>query len=105
MDDGTDIGCEDMKCLGKGLANTNRYRILQTLLEGPKSVGEVVDAVDMTQPAVSQHLRVLKESDLVTSTKDGQNVYYHVDTEHMLELLQFLLQQLSEKKTVSEHTD
>lgn len=60
----------------RALANEQRLSILCCLLEGPRSVGELNEKVDLSQSALSQHLAVLRESRLVTTRKQAQSVIY-----------------------------
>ncbi|WP_433493980.1 ArsR/SmtB family transcription factor [Micromonospora sp. CA-248089] len=62
------------------LAEPSRRRILDRLRRAESSVGELVDALGMSQPAVSKHLRVLREAGLVTSRTAAQRRIYRVDT-------------------------
>ena len=61
------------------LSSENRINILLLLKEHPQCVNAIVKRLKMTQPAVSQHLRVLKEAGLVKSKKNGYWVHYAVD--------------------------
>lgn len=79
--------CEEIKRLGKGIGNDCRYAIVQALIKGPKTVSELVAIVKMTQPAVSQHLKTLKETQLVQDERKGQSIVYSLNTEYMLKLL------------------
>src|SRR5580693_8138633 len=79
--------CGEIEKFGKGIGSTSRYRIVEALLSGRKTVGELVKIVKLSQPAVSQHLKTLKASHLVVDERRGQEVFYAVDTEHMLALL------------------
>jgi DNA-binding transcriptional ArsR family regulator len=63
------------------LAEPNRRRILDLLREGERPVGEVVEALALSQPAVSKHLRVLREVGFVESRVDAQRRIYRVRTE------------------------
>jgi ArsR family transcriptional regulator len=63
----------------RALADDTRQRILQLLLEGELCVGDIVQAFPMSQPTISHHLSVLKQAGLVTSRKDGKQVYYAVN--------------------------
>lgn len=82
----TDI-CKEINKLGKGIGNTARYRILESLSQSPKMVGELSKVAKVSQPAVSQHLRILESSNLVSSRKDGAAVIYYLNAGHMLSLL------------------
>jgi len=79
-----------MERLGKGIGNANRYRVLESLMQGPRTVGEVVRIVKLAQPAVSQHLKVLKASSIVSDERRGQEVYYSINVAYMARLLQKL---------------
>lgn len=82
--------CDKIQRLGKGISSPTRYRIVEVLMDGPKSVNDIVTKVKLTQPAVSQHLRTLKSCGLVQSTKRGQEVYYALNARYMLDLLRYL---------------
>lgn len=66
--------CKEIAILGKGIGNENRYRILESLMRGPLTVGEIAKKVALPQPAVSQHLKILKSSSLVEDERQGQEV-------------------------------
>jgi len=90
--------CNEIEKLGKGIGNANRYSILEVLMQGPKSVSDIVDAVQLSQPAVSQHLKALKEYKLVTDTKKGQEVFYQIDVAYTTKLLTTLVSSLNKSK-------
>jgi DNA-binding transcriptional ArsR family regulator len=93
--------CDKIQQLGKGIASPSRYKILELLMQGPKSVTELVDSVGLTQPAISQHLATLRECELVESVKKGQEVYYSLNTKHMLHILRSLTSDVENCKKVS----
>lgn len=82
--------CNEIEKLGKGIGNANRYRILEALMKGPRTVNEIVHAVSLPQPSVSQNLKVLKSADLVIDERKGQEIYYTINVQHMASLLQKL---------------
>jgi DNA-binding transcriptional ArsR family regulator len=63
------------------LTDATRRSILDRLQNGSASVNELVDRFDMTQPAVSQHLRVLREAGLVRVEKRGRQRVYSLNAE------------------------
>ncbi len=66
------------------LADETRQGILELLMErGEVNVGDIVSAFDLTQPAVSHHLKVLKGYDLVSARRDGKQVLYSVRHENV----------------------
>jgi DNA-binding transcriptional ArsR family regulator len=68
------------------LAEPSRQSILDLLRDGERAVGELVDALELSQPAVSKHLRVLKEAGLVDVRADAQRRLYRVRAEPLVEL-------------------
>lgn len=58
------------------LSQPARLKILCLLLEGERSVLELADAAGLSQPAMSHHLRKLRESDLVETRRSAQTIYY-----------------------------
>jgi len=89
----TDL-CDEIEKFGKGIGNASRYRIVEALIKGRKTVGELVKIVRLSQPAVSQHLKVLKSCNLVVDERRGQEVFYAVNTEYTLALLKSLVKDL-----------
>jgi DNA-binding transcriptional ArsR family regulator len=68
----------DAAALLKALASEQRLSILCSLLEGPLSVGQINERVDLSQSALSQHLAVLREGGWVETEREAQTVYYSV---------------------------
>jgi ArsR family transcriptional regulator len=60
-----------------------RLALVDLLAAGPRCVHELVDALGVTQPLVSQHLKVLKGAGLVNTTRRGREVVYHLVDEHV----------------------
>ncbi len=87
--------CDKIQSLGKGLGNPCRYRILEYLMRGPRTVGEIVKNAGLSQPAVSQHLKTLKMAGLVEDEKRGQEVFYSLNAGHMLEMLNALTRNIA----------
>lgn len=61
------------------LADPTRRRVFERLAEGPASVAEITRSLPVSQPAVSQHLKVLREAGLVTGTPKGASTIYRID--------------------------
>jgi DNA-binding transcriptional ArsR family regulator len=72
------------------LAEPTRRQVLEELRVGPRSVGELTDAVPVSQSAVSQHLRVLREAGLVKERRDGTRRLYRVDPDGLGALRAYL---------------
>lgn len=61
------------------VADANRRKILDSLIEGEKAVGAIVDDLSLAQPQVSKHLRVLSKVGLVASRTDGRRRLYRLE--------------------------
>ncbi len=71
----------------QALAAPSRVRILSRLGVGPCSVGELARDLEMSQPAVSQQLRVLRHLGLVVGERDGRQTIYGLHNDHVRSLL------------------
>ena len=63
----------------KALSDHTRREILKLLERHPRSVGEIVDNFQLSQPTISRHLSVLREADLVVDQRRGQHVIYRLN--------------------------
>jgi len=68
------------------LGDPTRRRIFELLQKGPRAVGELAGELPVSRPAVSQHLRVLKEAGLVTERREGTRRIYRLDPDGLGEL-------------------
>jgi DNA-binding transcriptional ArsR family regulator len=68
------------------VAEPSRREILDLLLDGTRSVGEIVERTGLSQPGVSKHLRVLREHGLVRVRRDAQRRLYDLDPAPLAEL-------------------
>ena len=82
--------------LYKMFGDTSRLKIMMTLLEEEKSVGEIVEAVDMTQSAVSHQLGILRKAKIVRTRREGKQIYYAPDDEHIETIILFGLEHIRE---------
>jgi ArsR family transcriptional regulator len=72
--------------LFSALSDPTRLRIISLLLEGELNVGDLAAHLNMTESAVSHQLRGLRQLHLVRSRKDGRQVYYALDDDHVARL-------------------
>ena len=72
--------------LFSALSDPTRLRIISVLLEGEMNVGDIAAELAMSESAVSHQLRGLRYMHLVRSRKDGRQVYYALDDDHIAEL-------------------
>jgi DNA-binding transcriptional ArsR family regulator len=64
----------------KALADPTRRQILKLLRRGEMTAGELAEHFDMTKPSMSHHFAVLKQADLVEARREGQQIYYSLNT-------------------------
>jgi DNA-binding transcriptional ArsR family regulator len=74
----------------RAIAEPNRRRILRLVWDDELSAGEIASHFDVTRPAVSQHLTVLKEAGLVTERRNGTRRLYRARPQGLVELKAFL---------------
>jgi DNA-binding transcriptional ArsR family regulator len=72
------------------LGDPTRRAIFELLRSGPHSVGELASGLPVSRPAVSQHLRVLREAGLVSERREGTRRLYRVDPAGVTELRAYL---------------
>ncbi|HTW05292.1 MAG TPA: metalloregulator ArsR/SmtB family transcription factor [Streptosporangiaceae bacterium] len=72
------------------LADGTRRHLLEQLAAGDRAAGELMAGLDISQPALSQHLRVLREAGLVTAEKHGRNRYYRLRPAGLTDLRDWL---------------
>ena len=86
----------------KVFGESSRIRILYALTERDMGVGELVEAVGMSQPAVSHQLRILRQNGLVKYRKDKKAVIYSLDDMHVATLLKQGLEHVTHKNRYDE---
>ena len=72
--------------LFSALSDSTRLRIISVLLEGEMNVGDIASQLAMTESAVSHQLRGLRQMKLVRARKNGRQVYYALDDDHVTKL-------------------
>ena len=72
------------------LGDPTRREIFEQLRGGPRSVGELANSLPVSRPAVSQHLRVLREAGLVSDRRDGTRRLYRVAPQGVAELRDYV---------------
>ncbi len=72
------------------LAEPMRQKIVERLARGPMSVGDLAAGLPVTRPAISQHLKVLKEAKLVTDRAEGTRRIYRIDPAGLAQIRRWL---------------
>jgi ArsR family transcriptional regulator len=71
----------------RALADPTRREILGLLRQGEMTAGALAEKFDMTKPSMSHHFAVLKEADLITSRREGQQIWYGLNTTVVQDIL------------------
>jgi DNA-binding transcriptional ArsR family regulator len=79
--------------LMKVLSNPDRLKILCRLSDGELCVGDIEAALGITQPTLSQQLTVLRNEELVSTRREGKNIYYRIDSAQALAVIKVLYEQ------------
>ncbi len=87
-----------MNLLFKALNDPTRREILELLKTKDLTAGEIAGQFNISWPSVSHHLELLKRAGLVVSVKEGQYVYYSINTTVMDEILKWMMQFSTKKK-------
>lgn len=82
----------------KALSDPTRRKILQLLKEKDLSAGEISDYFEISKPSISHHLNILKQADLVIDERQGQNIYYSLNTTVFQELMSFFINLLDKEE-------
>ena len=89
MRDAAQAACALMKVL----ANPDRLLLLCELAQGERNVGELEEGLGIAQPTLSQQLTVLRNEELVSTRREGKNVYYSMASADALAVMQVLYAQ------------
>ena len=79
---------EAASALLRVLASPHRLAIVRSLTEGPRCVHELVEDLGVSQPLVSQHLRVLRDGDLVSAERRGREIAYALADHHVTHIVE-----------------
>ena len=79
------------------MADPTRRKILSLLKQNDMNAGEIAEHFNMTKPSISHHLNQLKQANLVTAEKKGQNIIYSLNLSVVEEILQ-LISELADRK-------
>jgi ArsR family transcriptional regulator, arsenate/arsenite/antimonite-responsive transcriptional repressor len=91
----------------KAIADPTRREILRILRRGEMTAGDLAEHFDMAKPTMSHHFAVLKEADLLTSRRDGQQIWYGLNTTMVQDLMSWAMDLLrgAREKTQSAGQD
>jgi DNA-binding transcriptional ArsR family regulator len=78
----------------KALADPTRREILRLLRGGEMTAGQLAEKFDLTKPSMSHHFSTLKQADLIGSRREGQQIYYYLNTTVVEDLMTLILDML-----------
>ncbi len=87
-----------MNTIFKALNDPTRREIIELLKKGDLTAGEIADHFQITKPSISHHLDLLKQAGLVDAVKQGQFIYYSLNTTVVDELFHWVLSLKDKKK-------
>ncbi len=87
-----------MNTLFKALNDQTRREIVGLLKKGDLTAGEIADHFNITKPSISHHLDLLKQAGLVEAVKEGQFIFYSLNTTVVDDLVKWVLQLKNKKK-------
>ncbi|MBA3042561.1 MAG: metalloregulator ArsR/SmtB family transcription factor [Alphaproteobacteria bacterium] len=79
--DSMQAAADDASELLKALANRHRLLILCQLIDGERSVGQLAEFLGIRDSTVSQHLALLRRDRIISGRRDGQTIWYHIESE------------------------
>ena len=83
-----ETGVREAAQLFKLLGNESRLLIMRLLADRPRSVQALTEATELSQPLVSQHLRTLRQADLVVGERQGREVVYQLTDHHVTHVIE-----------------
>jgi ArsR family transcriptional regulator, arsenate/arsenite/antimonite-responsive transcriptional repressor len=87
----------DLNAIFKALNDPTRREILDFLKEKDLTAGEIADKFNISKPSISHHLDLLRQAGLVVSVKEGQFIYYSLNTTVMDEMIKWVISLQSQK--------
>lgn len=82
----------------RAIADGKRLLIINELRNGPRTVGEVIAALDIPQANASQHLGVLRDRGLVSARRSGSNIYYALTSPKLVQAIDLLYEFMAERQ-------
>ena len=88
---------DELNSLFKALNDPTRREILELLKDKDLTAGEIADSFSISKPSISHHLDLLRQAGLVVSVKEGQFIYYSLNTTVMDDMLKWIISLQSQK--------
>lgn len=95
---------EDISLICKAMSDSNRLRIIEMLTQGEKCGCDLLDELQVTQPTLSHHMKVLSECGLVSSYKEGKWQHYSINCPRFSQFKEYLNTVASRKDESAQHS-
>ena len=82
----------------KALADPTRRQVLRLLKDREMSAGQLAEQFDITAPSMSHHFNILKQADLISSRRDGQQIFYALNTTVFQDVMTVMLETFAHDK-------
>ena len=82
---------EEVALIAKALSDANRIRIIEMLVDGEKSGCEILEELDISQPTLSHHMKILTECNILNSKKTGKWQIYSINSENFNEFKLYIM--------------
>ena len=92
------VALEKVADVFKAFSEPTRLQIVQELKEGPRSVSDLVDALETSQANVSKQLRTLYDAEILKKEKEGTMVFYSIDDDTVFPLCELVCEKLNRQK-------
>lgn len=86
----------------KAIADPKRLLIINELRDGPRNVGEVAAAINVSQPNASQHLAVLRDRGIVRTKRSGNSVFYELTSQKVIRAVDLLRDFMAERSAAQQ---
>ena len=87
----------------KALSDNNRRKIVNLLKKKDMTAGEIAENFNISKPSISEHLKTLKNADLISSERNGQFIKYYLNTSILEDLISYFLEIVEKEKTGGEN--
>ena len=85
--------------LCSGISDPNRILIIYNLAEAPKCVNDIASSLELSQPSVSRHLKIMRDCGIVRASREGQSVIYSLADQRIIQALDILRKVLADSLT------
>lgn len=86
----------------KALSDTHRRKIISLLKKKEMTAGEIAEQFDVSKPTISEHLKILRNADLIESERDGQFIRYFLNTSILEDFLSYMIKIFRNKENNDE---